>query len=158
MIRIEQASPADAPTLAKLNLRVHRLHVDHAPHFFVEPTEVERQAVFAELLSRPNARAFIAYTEDHAIGYVLALIQERAASTFNPARRWLYLDQISVEVEWEGRGVGRQLMTALIDYAHSAGIYEMETDAWAFNHTAQAFFKGFGFQPKSERYWMHLDE
>ena len=99
MTRIEQASPVDAATLAKLSLHVHRLHVEHAPHFFLEPTDVERQAAFTELLSKPNVRAFIAYADDRAVGYVLGLIHERVTSTFNPARRSLYVDQISVEPE-----------------------------------------------------------
>ena len=69
---------------------------------FVQPTESELQAAFRDLLTQANARAFIAYADDTAVGYVLVLIQEKPASISSPARRWLYVDQISVEPQWEG--------------------------------------------------------
>lgn len=158
MTRIQQASPADAAVLANLNLHVHRLHLEHASRFFVQPTDIERQAAFAELLSQSNVRAFIAYVDKRAVGYVLAHIDERAAGVFTPARRWLYVDQISVEPEWEGRGIGRQLVTSVVEYARSSKVDELEADVWAFNQAAQEFFEAVGFRPKIERFWMHLDE
>lgn len=158
MIRIEPASPAHAASLARLNRHVHQLHVEHVPRFFVQPSEAEAQAAFAGLLAQANVRAFIAYADDAPVGYVLVFIHEQAANTFNPSRRWLYVDQISVEPEWEGQGIGRQLMRTVVEYARSARIDELETDTWAFNSAAQEFFSAVGFQPKTERFWMHLDE
>jgi ribosomal protein S18 acetylase RimI-like enzyme len=157
MIRIEQASVEHAAMLARLNVHVHQLHVENASRFFVQPSDEERRAAFVELLSQANVRAFIAYADDTPVGYVLALIHDRAASTFNPARRWLYVDQISVEPEWEGRGVGSQLMRTIVDYARRVEIDELETEAWAFNTRARGFFRAVGFRPKSERFWMRLD-
>ncbi len=158
MIRIEPASSSDAATLASLNRHVHQLHVEQAPRFFGQPSEAETQAAFAELLAQPNTRAFVAYADDMPVGYALARIQERPAGTFNPSRRWLYVDQISVEPEWKGRGIGHELIRAVVDCARAAEIDELETETWAFNTKAQEFFSAVGFQPKTERFWMHLDE
>ncbi len=151
MAWIEQASLVDAVTLAKLSLHVHRLRVEHAPHFCFEPTDVECQAALSELLSRRNLRAFIAYSDDRSADYVLARIREwLTANTFNPDQRWSCVDQFSGEPEWEGRGIGRRLMAGLVEYTRYAGIDELETDALACNNQTQAFFKAFGLKPKIE--------
>jgi GNAT superfamily N-acetyltransferase len=89
---------------------------------------------------------------------VTVLIVEREARVFTPARRCLYIDQISVEPEWEGQGVGTRLMEAAIEYAHAAKIDELEVDTFAFNEKAQRFFTSFGFQPKIQRFWMQVKQ
>lgn len=158
MIQILPASPADAETLAKLNQVVHQLHLDRAARFFRQPSDAETLEAFKELLTQANTRAFIAYAGDAAIGYVLATIHERPASVFNPARRWLYIDQISVEPGWKNQGIGRQLMQAVLDAARAASITELEADTLAFNDAAQAFFRECGFQPKVLRYWLEVKD
>jgi diamine N-acetyltransferase len=158
LTRIEQASQLDARTLAALGLRVHRLHVSHAPGFFVEPTAEQMEAEMVRVLAQENARAFMAYREDVPVGYVLVLIHERPATPLVPARRWLYVDQISIEPEWQGNGIGRQLMQGAIDFARMGGIDELVADVWAFNEEAQAFFKACGCRPQIERLWMRLPE
>jgi GNAT superfamily N-acetyltransferase len=157
-IRIEPASHADVETLAKLRVRVHALHVSRAPDLFIEPTDAEMQEVCRALLMEGNARAFIAYADDVPIGYVLALIQERQPSLLSRARRWLYVDQISVEPQWERRGVGQQLVQRVIDLGRSLGIGELITDVWAFNGGAKAFFNACGFRSQIDRFSMRLGE
>jgi predicted N-acetyltransferase YhbS len=156
MIQILPASPAHAEAIARLNQSVHQLHLDRAPHFFRQPGDAERLEAFRELLTQANTRAFIAYADDEAIGYVLATIREQADNVYSPARRWLYVDQISVEPRWKRQGLGRQLMQVLLNEARAAGITELETDTWAFNNAAQAFFQACGFQPKILRHWLEV--
>jgi ribosomal protein S18 acetylase RimI-like enzyme len=155
-MRIEPGSPTDAGTLARLNPYVHDLHLDYAPHVFGSPTREETAAAFEALLRRDNCRAFLAYTEDRAVGYVLVTVGERPASAFNRPRRWLYIDQISVEPGARRRGVGRALVSAVLRHAVETGIDDVEVDTWIFNDHAQAFFASLGFQAKTLRSWLTL--
>lgn len=157
MIQIEKASLTDADTLVRLNQHVHRLHMENASRFFKQPTEAESQLAMQELLAQTNAQAFIAYSDGQAVGYILFMIRKQAENVFSPGRRWLYVDQISVEPEWLKHGIGRQLLQAVFDIAREVGIEELEVDTWAFNARAQAFFKSFGFQPKIIRHWMRVE-
>ncbi len=157
-VRMETASPADVDTLARLNQHVHRLHVEAVPHFFKLPNQQEAVIFFSELLGKDNCRAFIAYIEGTAVGYILITTGERPVNAFSFARRWLYIDQISVEPNWQGQGVGRELMNAALQYAREAGIDDIEVDTWAFNTPAQSFFQSMGFQPKTKRFWLSLEE
>jgi GNAT superfamily N-acetyltransferase len=104
-MRIDTATLADAQTLAELNEHVHRLHLEHAPAFFRDPTRQEAADAFRALLGREDTRAFVAYIGDRAVGYVLIVVYERAAGAFSPARRTLYIDQIAVDPGCRRRGV-----------------------------------------------------
>jgi ribosomal protein S18 acetylase RimI-like enzyme len=155
-MRIDTATLADAGTLAELNEHVHRLHLEHAPAFFRDPTRQEAADAFRALLGREDTRAFIAYIGDRAVGYVLLVVYERAAGAFSPARRTLYIDQIAVDPGCRRSGVGRQLVDAALGWARASGIGDVEADTWAFNTKAQAFFAAQGFRPKTGRLWLKL--
>jgi ribosomal protein S18 acetylase RimI-like enzyme len=155
-MRIEPGSPTDAGTLARLNPFVHDLHREHAPHVFGAPTHEEAAAAFEAMLRRDNHRAFLAYVDDRAVGYVLVTVGERPASAFNRPRRWLYIDQISIEPAARRRGVGRALVAAVLEYADDTEIHDVEVDTWAFNDRAQAFFASLGFRAKTRRSWITL--
>jgi len=155
-IRIEPATSSDAPALARLRRHVHGLHVRQVPDYFIQPTDAEMVEVFRGLLAQDNVRAFVAYAGDAPVGYLLALIQERPATSLGRARRWLYLDQISVEPPWARRGLGRQLMRQAVEMATSLGIDELLTDVWAFNEEARAFALACGFHPQMSRFRIRL--
>jgi len=53
---------------------------------------------------------------------------------------------MQVQPAWQGRGVGSQLMAALVDYADNwLGLLRLELDVYADNAKAQALYKRFGF-------------
>jgi ribosomal protein S18 acetylase RimI-like enzyme len=156
MMRIVAASSADADTLAGLNQYVQNLHLENAPQFFKLPIRERATAAFKALLDRDDARAFIAYNDGRAIGYVLVFLVDRPETAFVSARRWLYLDQISVEPNSRRQGVGRALLNAALGCARAAGIDEIEVETWSFNAVAQVFFKSYGFAPKTEQFWLKL--
>ena len=156
--RVRAASPSDTQALARLRTRVHGVHVDRAPEIFTRPAHTEMEEEFRALLGQGHTRAFIALAGEVPVGYVLALVQERPATPLVRARRWLYVDQISVEPAWTRRGVGRQLMQATIDLARSLQIDDLVTDVWAFNEETQAFARACGFRSQMERFSMRLGE
>ena len=157
MLRIAPAFAADAATIAHLSRHVHQLHLDNLPHFFRQSTDAEVEAALGRMLAQANVRAFIAYMDDAPAGYVLAMVNERPANEFCHARRYVLVDQISVEPEWARQGIGQQLVQAVVDYARSIGVHELEAHVWAFNDRSQAFFQAFGFAPKTRQFWMMLE-
>ena len=153
-MRIEIASLSDIDSLTRLNSHVQGLHVRGAPHFFKASSVQEVATSFEEYLRQENASGFIAYVEDKAVGYLLARVRERSGNAFLSAQTWMYIDQVSVEPDFQGQGVGRGLMDAVLRYAREKGIREFEVETWVFNHAAQEFFASFGFQPKTIQSWL----
>jgi GNAT superfamily N-acetyltransferase len=155
-IQIARAFEADAAILAGLNPQIHRLHVDHAPWFFAQPTVDEVQDAFAAMLRQEDTRAFVAHADEIAVGYILLVVRERAANTFCRASRSLWIEQILVVPEWQRNGVGHRLIEAAAEYARTAGLGTLVAETWAFNQTSRAFFKSCGFQPHIERYYLRI--
>lgn len=46
---------------------------------------------------------------------------------------------------WRGRGVGRALLQAAIDWAQDAGAHKVELQMWPHNDTARRLYEGMGF-------------
>ena len=157
MTRVEEASPADAGVLADLNRHVQGLHVDGAPDLFKEPVHEDVVAQFEEWLGEDNARAFIAYEEETAVGYLLAFIRERPANPITRRWRALLIDQISVEPPWKGKGVGRSLVEAALSVARAEDVDEVQAMTWGFNEEAQAFFRALGFEVQMLRFGQRPD-
>lgn len=157
MTRVEEATPADAGILADLNRHVQELHVEGAPDLFKEPVREDVVAQFEEWLGEDNARAFIAYEEETAVGYLLTFIRERPANPITRRWRALLIDQISVEPPWKGKGVGRSLVEAALSVARAEDVDEVQAMTWVFNEEAQAFFRALGFEVQMLRFGQRPD-
>ncbi|MCP5099955.1 MAG: GNAT family N-acetyltransferase [Chloroflexi bacterium] len=151
------ASPEDAAILAKLNRHVHQIHVDLAPAYFKMHSLTESIARFNEMLTKENAHAWITFVGDTAVAYILIRIMEREEGIMHRQRRWLYIDQISVEPKWKGHGFGRNLVDTVLQFGRDQGLTEVDVSFWAFNRESRAFFYRLGFQPQIERLHMKLD-
>ena len=141
-----RATPADAPTLARLNAHVQSWHAAQYPEtFFATPDPEGLIAYFRGRLAEPGCTAFLA--GDPAQGYALCSLQERDASVFSPAIRRLLVEHVAVAPDARRRGVGRALMQAARDLAGALQVDEMVLDTWEANHEAHAFFRAEGFFP-----------
>ena len=52
---------------------------------------------------------------------------------------------IMVAADWRGRGVGRALLQAAVDWARSAGVLKLEIHVFPHNEAAQRLYERFGF-------------
>ena len=62
---------------------------------------------------------------------------------------------IAVAGAAQGRGLGRQLVTAAQDYFHSRGATRVEVVTQGRNRAARALYEGCGFRVVSAQYWYH---
>ena len=78
------------------------------------------------------------------------LVAEEDGRIVGFAGAWMILDEshmtnIAVLPECRGRGTGRRLMTALMQYASNLGVSYMSLEVRAGNEKAQALYKSLGF-------------
>lgn len=156
-ITITRASVADAKTVAKLNDHVHQKHVNAVPSLFKEKTLREAQEIFEQILALDNAYVFIAWVGKTAVGYTITFIHYKEETPFTKPRRFMIIDQISVNPNWKGRGIGRSLINAALSVAAEHNIQEIDASTWAFNKEALAFFEAFGFQQQLVRFSLKRD-
>ncbi|MDT7834771.1 GNAT family N-acetyltransferase [Aquabacterium sp. OR-4] len=144
-LNIRRATPADAPGFTRI-----MGHPEVLPYLMQVPYVVEE-------------RLKTLLTEQQTPGKTdLMLVAERADAHGEPAivgtcglhpvglqlrRRHVMMLGLSVAPEAQGQGVGRALMTALLDYADRwAQVLRLELQVFADNQRAIALYESLGFR------------
>jgi GNAT superfamily N-acetyltransferase len=99
-----------------------------------------RVALFGE---RPAAETLIATRDGHAVGFAFFF---HNFSTFRGARG-LYLEDLFVEPDHRGHGLGRRLLKELAQIAVERGCERMEWSVLDWNTPAIGFYKSLGARP-----------
>ena len=94
-----------------------------------------------ERSAEPGRFTFVADVNSEVIGFVSG--EER---THWSGQRELYVGELAVSPRYEGRGVGRALVDAVIDHAKRSGLTTITLDTGAANAPARAFYRRLGFQ------------
>lgn len=151
-MNIRRATVDDAELLARLNTPVQRIHYEARPDMFKPYAFVpELVAMYRARLSDENMYTFVGEIDGEPIGYILALVAERADNPYTYATSALTIDEMSVSPEHRNSGYGEALMDAAFDLARSLGIRRVTLNVWAFNERAIAFYKRRGFAPRDIR-------
>jgi ribosomal protein S18 acetylase RimI-like enzyme len=72
-------------------------------------------------------------------------------------RRWAAIDNIVVQADQRGRGIGRLLMAAAQDWAKARGLYEVELTVFEFNDAARHLYENLGYRTLTRRMRLKLD-
>jgi GNAT superfamily N-acetyltransferase len=99
-----------------------------------------REAAHARQDGDPATRHFAALAGGEVVGVVTLFPEDTALA---PGERAMRLRGMAVDPAWQGRGIGRKLMRALVDAARSHGVGVL----WANGRdTALGFYEGAGFR------------
>ncbi|MEM9776167.1 MAG: GNAT family N-acetyltransferase, partial [Chloroflexota bacterium] len=133
-------------------------HADHHPRLFKYPVDQAAMTdFFQEQLAADHSAIFIAWDGDAPVGYIWCIFQDLPENTFFYARKRVAVDQISVNPEYRGKGVGEQLMLMAEAFARERGVIELDLTTWAFNTQAHSFFERMGYAKYRQSMWKMLD-
>ena len=137
-IKIRRAERPDSPRLMEL-VRGLALHVKAPEQVTVSPEHFEESG-FGE---RPVWWAFVAETEGVIVGFALWYVR---FSTWKGQR--LYLEDLYVEPEMRGRGIGTMLFKRLVAEAKTQQFSGMMWQALEWNEPALRFYRNYnaGFE------------
>ena len=152
-MKIRQAEIEDARLLSRLCVHVQQLHAEAYPSLFKLPVSDDFALAFFEMiLDDPNAYAFIVEDPQPA-GYLVCRVMHSEGNPFMNARSFLYIDQISVEPEFQGKGFGKSLLARAAQLAEEENLSSISLDSWAFNQEAHAFFQSQDYEIFNVRMW-----
>jgi GNAT superfamily N-acetyltransferase len=134
-IRIASAKEADIP--AVLNLVKKLAEYERLSHLVVATESDFRDALFGP---RRSVEAVLAFVGDAPVGFALFFA---SFSTFL-GRPGLYLEDIFVEPEHRGRGIGKALLKHLAAIARERNYGRMEWAVLDWNQPAIGFYKRLG--------------
>ena len=145
-MEIRKATREDTGILSQMNVDVQVMHAEAQPRLFKQP-DGDDFAVpfFSELFDNPNVVIYLA-EDECPLGYVVLRVVRREENPFMHAWNFVYVDQISVQPEYQGRGIGKALMARTEELAREEGLDFIGLDSWDFNTEAHAFFYSLGFE------------
>jgi ribosomal-protein-alanine N-acetyltransferase len=96
----------------------------------------KRQSIDADCDAHP-AGILVAEEDGRVIGYV--------TTRLNAESRLGWIPNLAVDPTWQGRGLGRQLLEAALDYLRDAGMTHAKIETLASNERGQALYPALGF-------------
>lgn len=140
-IRIAEAAEPDVPLILDFIRKL--AEYEKLSHLVVATEENIRENVFGE---NPVARVLLAYWDDQPVGFALYL---RNFSTFW-GQAGIYLEDLFVEPEHRGKGIGKALLKRLAQIAVERGYRRLEWAVLDWNTPSIEFYRSLGAVPLNE--------
>jgi GNAT superfamily N-acetyltransferase len=134
-LRIEPATEHDLPSIVHLVRQLARY--EKLEHAMIASQDDFRRALFG---SERSAFALIAFADDAPVGFALYFYN---FSTF-VGKRGIYLEDIYVEPEHRGRGIGSALLKSLARIAREQNCGRIEWSALTWNQPSIDFYHRLG--------------
>ncbi len=143
---IRTATAADVPALLRLYAQLG------------DPGQVPDQTLAREALEaisvQPGMHLLVAELAGAVVGTVTLVVVPNLTHFAKP---WAQVENMVVDEELRGRGLGRALLDRCIGLATEAGCYKVQLQSANQRLEAHQFYQGFGFQPSSVGFRLYLD-
>ena len=156
-ITVRPAEKEDHSAVERLLRQIAQLHADLRQDVFRPASRKYDTERYFGLLQDPDTPILVAENEQGVLlGY--AMLQVKAVGTDHPVllpRQFLYIDDLCVDVDARGSGIGAALMQAVRELAHERGLEKIELNVWECNEGAMGFYERLGFM--TQRRVLELD-
>lgn len=156
---IRRATPADLPGIGRLGALLIEEHYDFDPRRFLpsRPRTPEDYASFISTqLEDPNKAVLVAQDHGDVIGYAYAAVEGYDYMALRgPAG---VLHDVIVDAEHRGRGIGRLLIGAALEFLRSRGVPLVVLSTADRNVAAQRLFARMGFRRTMTEMTRNLDD
>lgn len=156
---VRRATSADLPQIGHLGALLIKEHYDFDPRRFLA-AKPETSAGYAAFLSTqleaPDKAVLVADDNGNVIGYAYAAVEGYDYMALRgPAG---VLHDIIVGPEHRGRGVGRLLLDATLEFFKSRGVPRVVLSTAERNEAAQRLFASMGFRRTMIEMTLELDD
>ena len=150
-LKIRQASLLDLPGVIALLEQLSDGRTPGVP--WPVTTEGEGSAVWAEILAQPG-RAFLVADEDGTlVGTIDLFILSNLTHGASPIA---YMENVVVDREHRGSGVGLALVSEVERRAREAGCYKIQLISNTAREEAYRFYEAVGFEPSATGFRKYL--
>jgi len=147
MNHVRRAEERDIPALLNLLVQVDMVHHNGRPDLFKGPATKYSAAELAEILTREETPVFVCEDgEGRVLGHGFCMLQHSGGELM-VEHTTLYIDDICVDENARGQGVGRALYERILAFAREKGCYNVTLNVWTCNPGALAFYEKLGLRP-----------
>ena len=147
-MNIREANQSDMPSVLRL--------IKELAKFENEPEAVEvtvENLINSGFKKNPSFKAYVAEKEERIVG--MALFYERYSTWKGKA---IHLEDLIVEKEFRGKGIGNALYTEVLKYAYKNNFKRVAWEVLDWNTPAIDFYESTGAKLLKEWRVVHMDE
>ena len=153
-MNIRKATQADIPQILRLLVQVNLVHHNGRPDIFKGPVTKYDEQQLRSLLTDERRPVYVCVEGARVLGYVFCILRETPDSPMMVETRTLYVDDLCVDEDARGKGVGKALMEDVTKLAKTLGCRSVTLNVWACNEGARRFYEAIGM--KEQRRTMEL--
>ena len=147
-MQIRKAEVRDIPALNKLLWQVLDVHHQGRPDLFKGGTKKYTDEELKRILADSKTPVFVAETDSGVEGYAFCVLKQETDSHILTDVKTLYIDDLCVDKESRGKGIGSALYRFVLAFAKEQGYYNVTLNVWSCNQDAMAFYQMLGLQPQ----------
>lgn len=141
---IRLANFSDIPEIEKLLYQVQKVHSDKRPDIFIKGAKKYNAEQLKEVIKNKLTPIYVAINEQNKLqGYAFCIIERKDCVNLQKIKT-LYIDDLCVDENARGQGVGTALYNHVLAVAKSEGCYNLTLNVWELNQAAYNFYKKMG--------------
>src|SRR5262245_5657062 len=137
-LRIESARESDTPVILRMIQGL--VEYEHLSQELTVTESILRNALFGR---QPAAEVVLGVVGPEPVGYAVYFPTFSTAS----GNTGLYLEDLYIEPQWRGQGLGRKLFTHVAKVAAARGCKGMTWSVLTWNEGAMRFYRSLGAEP-----------
>ena len=147
MNSVRRAEARDIPAILDLLVQVDMVHHNGRPDLFKGPATKYSTEELERILADEETPVFVCTDEQNRVlGHGFCVMQHSGGQLMEE-HTTVYIDDICVDEEARGRGVGRALYEHILAFAREKGAYNVTLNVWTCNPGAMAFYERLGLTP-----------
>ncbi len=141
-MNIRDAEIKDIPYIEKMLVQICTVHSQSRPDLFRNGGQKYTAKEIEDMINDSNRPVFVAYDEnnDTTVGYAMCILSDVKNNSALCDLRSLYLDDLCVDENVRGQGIGSMLFSHIKKYAESNGIHNLTLNVWEGNDSAKKFY------------------
>ena len=129
----------------RLMAQVHQLHVNGRPDLYIDVDHIYSFDQFKEMVENEDMITILAEDEEKVVGICMVSMRARTCMV---KRRTAYMEDLCVDEECRGKGIGKKLFLYAKDLSVKMGAERLDLMVWDFNESARKFYESMGMKPQ----------
>ena len=147
MNSVRRAEARDIPAILNLLVQVDMVHHNGRPDLFKGPATKYSAEELRTIIADEETPVFVCADErDRVLGHGFCVMQH-AGGQLMVEHTTVYIDDICVDENTRGQGVGKALYEHILACAREKGAYNVTLNVWSCNPGAEAFYEKLGLTP-----------
>lgn len=145
IVIIRKANKEDFKGVERLLVQVNNLHQKLRPDIFIENAVKYTEDKFDSIVADEKTPVFVAVDDNgKVIGHLFCCLRDYTQVLVYKDFKTLFIDDLCVDENAHGLGVGKALYEYALNFARENGCYDVTLNVWENNDSARGFYEKMG--------------